>query len=440
MKNRIYQSLLCLILLGNFGGVSVTALESNTYGQANFSETSLSTDSEKLVDGTSSSLDSTIDLESQVTPDSQPIKEGIIQSDDQVLIRNTTVDPYRKIVSLESYFPIGSGFGTGVMIGPDLVLTAAHNVYDVQRGQWVQGVQVVPARDGQNYPYGSYQASQVFILKGYKDEVTGNSASFDMALIKLSQKVDSRVGYLEVSAQQDPGQRIQIAGYPATTFEKIGFMYGMFGEISGIDGDLINYQIDTESGQSGSPVLNETNQIIAIHILGFVNSQQEYIHNAARRVQEDSLDMIAFAKGEQLANDAVDSHWLLENPVYRLYHAGVKRHLYTQDENEINVLKFRGWQFEGKAFATAEQGNPVYRLYSPVTKEHLYTTNQAERDVLATSGWNSEGIAWYSYGERPVYRLYHTGLKVHLYTSDSGERDFLINNGWNDEGISFYAL
>ena len=116
MKNRIYQSLLCLILLGNLGGVSVTALESNTYGQANFSETSLSTDSEKLVDGTSSSLDSTIDLESQVTPDSQPIKEGIIQSDDQVLIRNTTVDPYRKIVSLESYFSIGSGFGTSPTI------------------------------------------------------------------------------------------------------------------------------------------------------------------------------------------------------------------------------------------------------------------------------------------------------------------------------------
>ena len=109
--------------------------------------------------------------------------------------------------------------------------------------------------------------------------------------------------------------------------------------------------------------------------------------------------MIAFAKGELETNEAVLSQWLIENPVYRLYHPGVQRHLYTQDQNERSVLQSRGWNDEGYKFSTASNGIPVHRLYSPVTKEHLYTINTHEKDVLVTRGWEYEGIAWYSKGE-----------------------------------------
>lgn len=36
--------------------------------------------------------------------------------------------------------------------------------------------------------------------------------------------------------------------------------------------------------------------------------------------------------------------------VYRLYHTGLKVHLYTMDENEKNVLSTRGWNYEGVAW------------------------------------------------------------------------------------------
>lgn len=36
--------------------------------------------------------------------------------------------------------------------------------------------------------------------------------------------------------------------------------------------------------------------------------------------------------------------------VFRLYHPGLKVHLYTKDKNEYQVLATRGWQQEGTAY------------------------------------------------------------------------------------------
>ena len=125
--------------------------------------------------------------------------------------------------------------------------------------------------------------------------------------------------------------------------------------------------------------------------------------------------------------------------VYRLYHPGNKRHLYTKDPNEANTLSKRGWNFEGRSFGTATAGQPVYRLYNSSLKEHLYTTSKAENDALASRGWSAEGVAWYSSGTRPVYRLYHPGLNIHLYSSDKNEVNVLVTRGWKNENISFYT-
>ena len=126
-------------------------------------------------------------------------------------------------------------------------------------------------------------------------------------------------------------------------------------------------------------------------------------------------------------------------PVYRLYHPGIKRHLYTSSLEEVTVLGTRGWIAEGPIFSASSSGSPVYRLYSPLLKEHLYTTNKQENDLLTTRGWKAEGIAWYSSGSKPIFRLYHPGLNVHLYTADKNEVNVLVTRGWVNENVSFYA-
>ncbi|WP_053093947.1 MULTISPECIES: hypothetical protein [unclassified Streptococcus] len=85
-----------------------------------------------------------------------------------------------------------------------------------------------------------------------------------------------------------------------------------------------------------------------------------------------------------------------DTPLYRLYHTGLKVHLYTKDSNEYAVLAKRGWSQEGTAWTTSDnQGDVVYRLYHKGLKVHLYTKDANEYTVLAKRGWNQEGTAFY---------------------------------------------
>ncbi|MGT2754303.1 CAP domain-containing protein [Streptococcus ovis] len=127
--------------------------------------------------------------------------------------------------------------------------------------------------------------------------------------------------------------------------------------------------------------------------------------------------------------------------LYRLYHSGLKVHLFTKDTNEYKVLDQRGWTQEGLAWNTADdKGEIVYRLYHPGLRVHLYTKDTNEYKVLGQRGWRQEGPAYRSYGELPIYRLYHQGMKKHLYTRDAYEYKVLGTRGWRQEGIAFYGL
>lgn len=363
------------------------------------------------------------------------IPEGIIGVDNQYQVTDTSQSPYRQIVHLEIEYASGRYLtGSGTMIGPDLILTAAHNVYDVETGEWAREVYAAPGRNGlEQNPYEVYDADSFAILSGYQVE---GASQYDMAVIKLSQKVDSQVGQLEVVKTAAIGQRIQVPGFPFATPDKQYLMYTMFGEIQSISEKVIYYQIDTEGGQSGSPVLNDKGQIVGVHIAGFTNDS-EYVVNGARIVDGEAEKLINTMQ-TGVVGDGITLHKLTA-PVYRLYHKGIKRHLYTQNTHEVEVLSERGWDYEGEKFKVGTQGVPVYRLYHGGTREHLYTISKNERDILQTRGWRYEGVAWYSAGEKAVYRLYHAGLKVHLYTADRNEKRVLIQRNWKDEGVSFFV-
>lgn len=412
--------------------------------------------------------------------------EGIIGDDDQVLVSDTSQPPYRQIVRLNILHEDGDWYvGSGAMISPNLILTAAHNVYNQETGEWATYVEASPSRNSlDKAPYGSYEAENYVILEGYQKE---GANQFDMAVIQLSQPVDARVGELSIAKDVTVGQRVQIAGYPYQSPQKLDDMYTMVGTIDTIDNKLLRYQIDTEGGQSGSPVLNEQGEIIGVHIAGFSNGST-YVYNGARRVDDDT-DKLIQALQTGLKVGGVSSYKPLDpnlvtttmfptteqtttssnttrrttsiepttkistkpttqtmttpstkvEVVYRLYHSGIKRHLYTKSSYEAQVLSDRGWRFEGEKFRTATKGIPVYRLYHSGTREQLYTTSANERDTLKTRGWRYEGIAWYSTGQTPIYRLYHAGLKVHLFTADINEKKTLSERGWTYEGISFYV-
>lgn len=95
--------------------------------------------------------------------------------------------------------------------------------------------------------------------------------------------------------------------------------------------------------------------------------------------------------------------------VFRFYSELLKTHLYTMDEYEKSVLIGYNrpdiWRYEGIAYCANKNQQtvaerPVYRFYSELLKTHLYTQDENEKNVLIGYNqpdvWRFEGVAYYA--------------------------------------------
>ena len=129
--------------------------------------------------------------------------------------------------------------------------------------------------------------------------------------------------------------------------------------------------------------------------------------------------------------------------VYRFGQMPGNGHFWTRDVYERDQMIKAGYRYEGVAWRASQSSTaaPVYRLYSPSARKHLFTKDAWERQVLVGSqGWRDEGVAWYSNPSSagaPVYRLYSP--TEHFFTTDAWERSVLVSNGlFRDEGAAWY--
>lgn len=139
-------------------------------------------------------------------------------------------------------------------------------------------------------------------------------------------------------------------------------------------------------------------------------------------------------------------------PRYRIYVPILKRHLYTTDTNEYNVLVGFSNTYSGEGIShylyrapvgrAAQTAIPYYRMYFNPQQRHFYTSDFNEYNTIRkdTVFASDEGITGYIFprygvpGAVPLYRLYNVGINSHLWTIDSNEFNVLSQNGWTPEG------
>src|SRR5687768_14675991 len=103
-------------------------------------------------------FDTTIDLAAFERADVF-FPETVLGDDDRQTVPNVMMMPWRCVCALRIIAANGQRiFGTGFLAKRDTVITAAHNVFDHQRGGRAQGIVVIPALDGTTMPAGSHPA------------------------------------------------------------------------------------------------------------------------------------------------------------------------------------------------------------------------------------------------------------------------------------------
>lgn len=230
-------------------------------------------------------------------PASKP--ENVIGVDNRALVTNTSDVPWRCICHLEVEFESGPvGLGTGFFISADLIITAAHVLVDRRGPQgWgtprlARRVRVIPGRNGTVAPYGYFVCDQFRIPPPWMDRKVPEkvAARHDYAAIVVppdlkvqNENFGKRMGYFGLRAFADAELSaarllfINNAGYPYEAEKPYGTLWYNAGRVGRIDDAFVEYLVDTEGGQSGSPVYfyddaAAQRYVIAIHTTGdFVN-------------------------------------------------------------------------------------------------------------------------------------------------------------------------
>lgn len=143
-------------------------------------------------------------------------------------IVGSSLHPWSTVVYVEAVFPNGQVFGgSGVIVGRNDVLTAAHVVYNPAAGGLATSVLVVPAFTPDRWPYAPYGASYAAVTAadfsvdpdGDGMALVGNGgpglvgSEVDVAFLTLNAPLGDRTGWMLLDPTFQRGDA-NLSGYP----------------------------------------------------------------------------------------------------------------------------------------------------------------------------------------------------------------------------------
>lgn len=246
-----------------------------------------------------------------MTKDPSPSPRIVFPTDNRTRVNPTNLQPYYWFGQLTITFPSGVvGTGTGTLVGPNKVLTCAHNLYQAQYGGYATNVSFALARNGNTLPYGNpVAATALAVTEEYATlsppapDQQGNVASdtdyvYDFGVVTLASTLDPANGlYPSMYAASDNqlnNRQSDIAGYPGD--KPANTLWNGNGALTGCSEEFLFYNISTYNGQSGSAVRSLFQNlyppgipwIIGVHVAG----DRSLNTNFAVRLNQDNINTI----------------------------------------------------------------------------------------------------------------------------------------------------
>ncbi|KAL8832995.1 MAG: hypothetical protein Q9170_004594 [Blastenia crenularia] len=249
--------------------------------------------------------------------------ESVVGDDGRALVDKVHFGPggkYRSIVKLFIHYefqqPGNWAMGTGWLIKPDILVTAGHCSYDWShkfgRATEVKAYIGYDGRHSEADPKVQFrQVKKIVTTEGWIK--TKGQKPFDVSFMQLDKPF---TGVTPIQFEETPAQahlELGVVGYPGdlkdrTTGEKGAHMYEMFlptdFDLSNQADMMLEYQIDTFGGNSGSPVLRQHDLVsIGAHVYGgtfnsasvigkYGNPYNDYISAFNIPLSNDDLNLI----------------------------------------------------------------------------------------------------------------------------------------------------
>ena len=161
--------------------------------------------------------------------------------------------------------------GSGTLIGPNTVLTAAHVIYNIEYGGKANSVEFIPAINKNDTPYGTINAKKIFFPAEF---VESGGQQEDYGILILEQEIGEKTGFFGISVLKPEvlmKKKYYLYGYPGDLSKTYDEMWGTDLALVKVEDDRIYYQVDTNEGQSGSTIYYEKDGnyfVVGVHTGG----------------------------------------------------------------------------------------------------------------------------------------------------------------------------